>query len=146
MVELLGVLAVVGGFGGAAIYLAITRGTALRERDRYEVAATATDLELQRCQSKLAAQDETIADLANLAVAGGDPRNALAALRRQLLQEEDGHGAGEDELRADSPTPDAAGDSGVRPRRGLLGRLLGDAGGGVRDPGGGVDGGSGSVP
>ena len=146
MVELLGVLAVVGGFGATALWLAVTRGTALRERDRYEVAATATDLELQRCQRKLAAQDATIATLADLAVTGGDPRNALAALRLQLLQEaEGGAGTGEDKLRADSEAAAAAGVAGLSKRRGLLGRLFGGTGGGVHDPSGPVDEGGGEV-
>ncbi len=136
--ELLAALSIGAGIFGTGIWLAVSRGTALRERDSALFQAAGLADERDIASRKMAAMSKTIIALERLIVEGdGDSRNLLSLLgehRRMLSEAEDSERAITSELH---PRPSAAPASrppGVRARSEVLDSQPGDADGVVGDP------------
>jgi len=148
VIELLGTVAVVAGFGGTAIWLAVSRGNAQRRADRLEAQLTALSREYaayhRHVEQQLEAQEVTIdAYDSMLDMDGGasDPRNIVAALSRGVLSRPAEADDSAEDLSTDAgstghPTPSA---ELLGPHRGLLGRDPGEGAGPVDGEGNSVD-------
>jgi len=137
-VELVGSLLVGAGVFGAGVWLAVSRGSALRRMDAAAFRAAGLADERDIAARKMAAMSSTIIKLERLVIAGGgDSRNLLSVLseHRRLLSEAD---RGDPTIPRDvhprpapPPTPRPPG---VPTSPGLLVPDLGDGDRGLDDP------------
>lgn len=142
--EVLGVTAVIGAFGATALWLAVTRGNALRERDQALWKAAGLADERDIAARKLRAMSTTIIALERLVVeGGGDARSLVGVLghhRRMLSDAEALDDPAEDDVRPDpSPADDPDREPGVRPGSEVLVDPGGDVDSPVRPASGDVD-------
>ena len=136
--ELVGALALVAGMFGAGVWLAVSRGTALRERDAALFKASGLADERDIASRKMRAQSKTILHLTSLMLESDvDPRVLAAAMSShdRMLQEADRHPSDDDDLHTlDGPSASVPGAAEDVPGGGVLGRSDGEGSGPVSDP------------